>query len=415
MKGKKNASPSQSNLFNELELPEGWTLTKIRDLVTINYGKGLKDADRAGGSVSVYGSNGIVGSHNKALTNGPSIIIGRKGSIGEVHYSANPSWPIDTTYYIDKFEGIDPSFVVFALKSLNLSDLDTSTAIPGLNRNDIYDQEIPLPSVSEQHRIVARVEALLTQVNATRDRLSRVPLIMKKFRQAVLAAACSGRLTEGWENSEHDWEIVQFDEILERNPQNGLYLPQSMYGSGYPIIRIDDYHNGILKSWSALKRVQLSQDTAEKYSLEEDDILINRVNSMKFLGKSLLIPKHNEITVFECNMIRFKVNKKLISPNFAILYLLSPQGLEELHKNVKHAVNQSSINQTDIRAIPFPLPPLAEQHEIVRRVGMLFEHADAIDQEVAAAGRRCERLTQAVLGKAFRGELVAPGTVEGQV
>jgi hypothetical protein len=61
MKSQKKASPQQSNLFDELELPEGWTLKKIRDLVTINYGKGLKDADRAGGSVSVYGSNGIVG------------------------------------------------------------------------------------------------------------------------------------------------------------------------------------------------------------------------------------------------------------------------------------------------------------------------------------------------------------------
>ena len=186
-------------------------------------------------------------------------------------------------------------------------------------------------------------------------------------------------------------------------------------GNGYPIVRIDDFHNGILKPWASLKRVRLSPDNAENYSLEEDDILINRVNSMKYLGKSVLIQKPDEIIVFECNMIRFKVNKKKILANFAILYLLSEKGLEELRKNVKHAVNQSSINQTDIRSISFPVPPLAEQYEIVRRVGMLFERADIIEREVAAATKRTEALTQAILGKAFRGELVQNGMAEGKV
>jgi type I restriction enzyme S subunit len=180
------------------DLPEGWALPRISDLIEINYGKGLKESDRKVGPVPVYGSNGVVGNHNASLSKGSAIIVGRKGSVGFVHFSLMPCWPIDTTYYIDKFNGLNPQFLMYALRTLDLADLDTSTAIPGLNRNDVYMQKIPLPPLNEQKRIVAKVEELLTRVNATKERLAKVSLILKRFRQAVLAAACSGRLTSDW-------------------------------------------------------------------------------------------------------------------------------------------------------------------------------------------------------------------------
>ena len=127
-----------------LDLPDGWTFAKIGEILAINYGKGLKKAKRMPGPVSVYGSNGVVGKHNIPLTHGPTIILGRKGTVGAVHFSKVPCWPIDTTYFIDKFNGLAPRYLVCALRRLNLSRLDTSTAIPGLNRDDLYCQYIPL-------------------------------------------------------------------------------------------------------------------------------------------------------------------------------------------------------------------------------------------------------------------------------
>ncbi len=84
---------------NDLNLPEGWVYCKIGDILKVNYGKGLKEVKRNPGNISVYGSNGIVGQHNIALTKGPTIIIGRKGSVGAVHFSKEPCWPIDTTLF----------------------------------------------------------------------------------------------------------------------------------------------------------------------------------------------------------------------------------------------------------------------------------------------------------------------------
>jgi type I restriction enzyme S subunit len=182
----------------DLEQPEGWAFPKIGDILSINYGKGLKKSNRNKGTIPVYGSNGMVGQHNSALTKGQTIILGRKGTVGAVNFSPVPCWPIDTTYFIDQFHGLVPRFIFHAMRNLNLGALDTSTAIPGLNKNDIYNQQIPLPPVPEQKRIVAKVEELLGRVNAVRERLAKVKEILKRFRQSVLAAALSGSLTEDW-------------------------------------------------------------------------------------------------------------------------------------------------------------------------------------------------------------------------
>ena len=86
------------------ELPNGWATATLGGLFDFKYGKGLLRENRNGkGSFKVYGSNGVVGVHDKAMTRGPTIIVGRKGSVGEVHFSPEPCWPIDTAYFIDEF------------------------------------------------------------------------------------------------------------------------------------------------------------------------------------------------------------------------------------------------------------------------------------------------------------------------
>ena len=149
---------SNNDTLIENSLAEGWVWCRVGDLLQINYGKGLKEEKRVKGPVPVYGSNGIVGQHNSALTEGPTIIIGRKGSIGAVHYSPRSCWPIDTTYFINNFSGLNPLYLAYVFPTLNLGELDTSTAIPGVNRDELYEQRIPLAPLAEQKRIVDRIE-----------------------------------------------------------------------------------------------------------------------------------------------------------------------------------------------------------------------------------------------------------------
>ena len=133
--------------MSEKPLPEGWELAEVREILEVHYGKGLTKAKRdTSGKVPVYGSNGIVGKHSTALVIGNCIVIGRKGTAGAVHLSkASSCWPIDTTYYTQPSNELSLEYIYYALGSLNLNSLDKSTAIPGLNRDDLYAQKIPLP------------------------------------------------------------------------------------------------------------------------------------------------------------------------------------------------------------------------------------------------------------------------------
>jgi type I restriction enzyme S subunit len=144
------------------DLPLGWHVTRLGHVFDFTYGKSLPEKVRnSNGKIPVYGSNGIVGFHDEALVNEPSLIVGRKGSSGAVNIANEPFFPIDTTYYVIPPKGVDLRFSYFLIRSLNLVKLDKATAIPGLNRQDAYVLPIALPPVEEQRRIVAKVDELM--------------------------------------------------------------------------------------------------------------------------------------------------------------------------------------------------------------------------------------------------------------
>ncbi|HHN8384288.1 TPA: restriction endonuclease subunit S, partial [Klebsiella quasipneumoniae] len=153
--------------MNKVNLPEGWCLTTLGNVVELKYGKSLPASKRDNGKFSVFGSNGIVGSHSEPLVKTEGIIVGRKGSYGEVHLSNSPFFPIDTTYYVDNLFNQPLKYWFYQLKALPLTELNRSTAIPGLNREDAYSQYIALPPLAEQKMIADKLDALLAQVQAT--------------------------------------------------------------------------------------------------------------------------------------------------------------------------------------------------------------------------------------------------------
>lgn len=131
-------------------------LVKLGDIISLNYGKSLTKKNRIPGDVPVYGSSGITDYHDKPLVDAPSLIIGRKGNIGSVFLSEVPFYPIDTTYFAKESDlnGLDLHFAYYFLKFLPLSEMNTDSAIPGLNRNNFYSLDVVIPDIKSQ-KIIA--------------------------------------------------------------------------------------------------------------------------------------------------------------------------------------------------------------------------------------------------------------------
>lgn len=285
----------------------------------------------------------------------------------------------------------------------------TGTTRKRITRKKLEKFDFPVPPLLEQEQIIKLLNTHLTTVSQIQARLGAIPKLIEKFCQSVLSDAVSGRLTGEWRhnNGEDEWKIVELNTIMHDGMQNGLYKPKNYYGRGVKIVRIDSFYDGKVVEWDKIKRVELEDDEKQKWQLRVNDILINRVNSIEYLGKCARVVDLPEDAVFESNIMRFSAVTTKINPKYLIVYLTSIQGISELRKNAKLAVNQASINQQDVGSVICPLPSLNEQAEIVKQVNKLFAHADQIEKSVATAKARVDHLTQSILHQAFTGNLTA--------
>jgi len=159
---------------------------KIGDILTLEYGVALPEKNRINGEFPVMGSNGIVGYHNEYLIKSPSVIIGRKGSVGKVTWVEKNNFPIDTTFYVKLInDQFNLKLIYYSLKKLNLEKLSGGTGVPGVNRNGIYAKTISLPSLSEQQKIVSeigKIEAEIQDMQRKVDILSNQKgMILEKY------------------------------------------------------------------------------------------------------------------------------------------------------------------------------------------------------------------------------------------
>ena len=160
------------------ELPE-WKLITLRESLELLYGKSLRKDKRKNGPIPIFGSNGIIGYTDEYLSKSPGIIIGRKGSVGEIHFSSQDFWAIDTTYYVRLKSDGDYRFWYYLLSILNLNEMNTHSAVPGLNREQVYQIKLKVPNYKEQRAIAKilsdldeRIE-LNIQINKTLESIAQ--------------------------------------------------------------------------------------------------------------------------------------------------------------------------------------------------------------------------------------------------
>lgn len=233
-----------------------------------------------------------------------------------------------------------------------------TTGIRNLEYKRFLTIEVPVPPLPEQRRIV--------------DLLSRAEGIVRLRREAekkaakLIPALFLDMFGDPATNPK-GWSIATFGDIIADGPQNGLYKHASQYGAGTPILRIDAFYDGRVRNIAALKRVRVTPEESNKFRLRFRNIVINRVNSVEYLGKSAIIPSLAEPTVFESNMMRIAMDERQALPEFVIEFLQTARAKAHFLAKAKHAINQSSINQQDVKSLPIMIPDLGRQRVFAQR------------------------------------------------
>jgi type I restriction enzyme S subunit len=376
--------------------PSLWVVVRLNEVCEVRYGKALASEIRENsGSVPVIGSSLVSAFHDTAYHHKPSIVIGRKGSVGSIQYVDVPFWPIDTVFFLDQVSPlIDLSYLAAALSHFGLDRYKIVVGVPGINRKDLESFLFPLPPLSEQQQIV--------EILQEAEQLRRLRSQAESKTADLIPAMFESHFGDPVGNSK-EWHIEPLASVINGTPQNGLYKPAELYGEGTPIIRIGDFTGGILRTSKNLQRLRITAKEIEQFGVSNGQILINRVNSIEHLGKSLLVASLTEPTVYESNMMRLDPKREKVLPGFLIACLQHPSLVAKLRAKAKKAINQASINQTDVLTLNIPVPPLPAQEAFVEEV----EQAEAIRLLGETSLSLEKSLNSSLSSHAFSGELTA--------
>ena len=433
-------------------VPEDRIRGKLGELLPLKYGKSLSAATRdASGSVPVFGSSGIVGRHSSALTTGPTIIVGRKGNVGAVHFSAVPCWPIDTAYFVEPLAGHSAAYYRYLLTSLNLVRLDKSTAIPGLSRDDYNAVEVAVHAPAQQLEIAAELEKQFSRLDEAVANLQRVKANLKRYKASVLKAGVEGRLVEteatlarregrdyetgeallqrileemraNWAGKRKYREPVKPEtEALSELPEGWVWAspeqvsagePYSLaigpFGSslkvsdykteGVPLVFVRNIRSGV---FGGEKTVYVTADKAVElsaHSVESGDILVTKMGDPP--GDVCRYPANRPPAVITADCIKLRVAKLGIDPAF-IEYAMASRIVQDQILGITKGVAQLKVNLANFSSIALPVPPHAEQARIVDEVDRHLSILREVETEVDANLQRAQALRQSVLQRAF--------------
>ena len=459
---------------NQEELIPGWIILFLPECVYFQEGPGLRKWQFGENGIPFLNirtfNNGIIdktkcqfvkqeefdGKYNHFLLDEGDIVVSSSGTIGKVAIIRKNDLPLMLNTSVIRFRSLYPDnllqeYLKYYLQSRHffsqLGASITGSAISNYGPSHLKQMRILVPPTNEQRRIVAKLEKLLAKVDTCKERLDKIPGILKRFRQSVLSAACSGRLTADWRENNPDvepgnillqkiqkahelagghkqgnaasptegvhnltsssfpngWEIAELRDICEpgRPITYGILKPGAEILNGVPYIRVADFPNDRLKL-EDIRRTSAEIDKAYARSrLITGDILLSIRGTVGRLCK--IPPELNEANITQ-DSARLSI-QSVVNSDY-ICWFLKAMPTQKRMQNAIKGVAIRGINIGDVRALQIALPPYEEQQEIVRRVETLFKTADRIEQRYQQAKSYIDQLTQSILAKAFRGELV---------
>jgi type I restriction enzyme S subunit len=375
---------------------EGWHSVQLGEICTFKYGKALPESSRKGGATPVYGSNGIVGHHDSSISEGQTIIVGRKGSFGEINLSKIPCWPIDTAYYIDEASTKeDISWLFYRLADLGLNKLNKAAAVPGLNREDAYRQELLLPPLPEQRRIAA----ILDQADALRAKRREALAQLDKLAQAIFVEMFGDPV-----ENDMAWPRLAVSDFVA-GFESGKSLAaedEENVDSTYRVIKISAVTSLEYRPERS-KAVPSGYSPPMSHIVRKGDLLFSRANTTELIGATAYVSETPDNMLLPDKIWRFVWFDE---PRAAPLYVRHLFQQLKFRQEIGRRASGTSgsmqnISQPKVLSIQVGHPPVSLQRDFSKRI----ESLEAIKATYRASLIEFSSLFTSLQHRAFRGEL----------
>jgi type I restriction enzyme, S subunit len=380
------------------KLPNGWEMKKLGEILKLEYGKPLPDDKRiANGKYPVYGANGLKGRSNDYFFDKKTIVVGRKGSAGEINLTAEKFWPLDVTYYVTFDETKNDLLFLFHLLSLLELPKLAKGVKPGINRNEVYNITVPLPPLPEQQRIVCILDetfAAIAKAKANAEQnLKNAKELFESYLQGVFEKLFEERETK-------------------RISEVAIVIGGYSFKSGdfkkegkYQVIRMGNVRPGIIReNESPVFIEELEEKALSKALLTPKDVIITQTGTKnkRDYGFTVIIEKENYLLNQRIAAIRFK---KEYLPEFFLYFSWTNIFKDQYFANETGTVGQGNVGIGAITDSQVPYIPLKEQQAIVRQLYALRAETQKLEAIYQKKINNLDALKKSVLQKAFAGEL----------
>ena len=360
----------------------------LSDLATIKYGKNQKKVLSESGNIPIYGTGGLMGYATTALYDKPSVLIGRKGTIGKVKYVEHPFWTVDTLFYtIINTDIVLPKYLYYVMSLIDLNNYNEGTTIPSLRTETLNRLEFDIPSLVEQ-------ETILSCLNPIDEKIALNNAINNNLEQQAMAI---------FNNAIEQSKSVTYVELGSlADVKGGKRLPKGAnlmsIPNSHPYIRVRDLNDVVFASLSANYEYvdDETQKTISRYITTTDDVLISIVGT---IGLTAIVDKSLNMANLTENCVKV-TNLHGISPEYLLLYLRSQHGSEEIRKGTVGAV-QAKLPIKNIQALSVPLLPQSDLQSLNDTLKVLFNQLS-----INVAESKClTDIRDSLLPKLMSGEL----------
>ena len=388
------------------ELPKGWLNATLLELCDVKTGKVDANHASASGEYTFFTCALEPLKANTYSFDGELIVLpGNGANVGHVGFYIGKIEAYQRTYVLHNIR-LESKFLYHHLRAYwkkRNEEKQFGSATNYIKMGNFKDYVVSFPPLAEQKRIVEKLDEVLAQVDTIKARLDGIPDLLKRFRQSVLASAVSGKLTEEWRGGiSPKWEATVFSAICNEITVGFVGKMKDKYTeSGVLFLRSQNVRAFRFDPKNVLYISEDFHDEIRKSRLEAGDLAIVRSGAP---GTTCVIPEN--LGKVNCSDLVIARPSERLNPKFGCIFMNSEVAQKNVASN-QVGIAQQHFNVGSMKKMPIELPSLAEQKEIVRLVDQYFAFADTIEVQVKKAQARVDNLTQSILAKAFRGELVA--------
>jgi type I restriction enzyme S subunit len=380
-------------------IPSSWLSQRLGDVVTLSRGIDLPVQNRSEGVCPVVGSNGVVGYHSSSAVQGPGVLVGRSGSVGEVAYIEEDYWPLNTTLYVKDFRGNYPRFISYFLRHLDLGRFTGGVSVPTLNRNILHKLEVWLPPVSEQRAIASVLHAVQRAKEARQRELALECERKDALMEHLFTHGTCGEATKPTPIGEvpESWSLATLESLYET--QLGKMLSQKAHTgvNAKPYLRNANVQWGTVNV-TDLYEMDFNEAEQEKFLLKEGDLLICEGGE---IGRSAIWKAELPECYFQKAIHRARPRSTDVVPEFLRYWMEWGFRVADVYGVTGTQTTIAHLPQEKLAQMRIPNP----QKSVQKEMAAAFSACDTVIRTVQKEITLLDELFAALLQELMTGEL----------